>query len=239
MSKEGKIIPANGAEGAAGLSRRHLLMGAGLLAVSGLAFARSPQRRYPDLSDEQFMAMFPNSFGDWRVLPISELVMPPESELANKVYQHILTRTYVDKDGVAVMFLAAYNSIQLNNVQLHRPEICYHASGFTIDESQPYDLRVRSDDVVPARLVEATRGSRTETVLYWTRIGEEFPQTWTGQRIAMTKANLEGYMADGLLLRLSTISPDSNQAVTQMSRFMADMVQHSGAPMRRLVLGRT
>lgn len=240
---EGKITPGNGPDDAEGapasrLSRRHLLMGAGLLAVSGLAFARTPRRRYPDLTDEQFEAMFPTSFGDWRVLPVSELVMPPESDLANKIYQHILTRTYVDKDGVGIMFLAAYNSMQLNNVQLHRPEICYHASGFSIDESRPYDLRVLSDDVVPARFVEATRGSRTETVLYWTRIGEEFPQTWTGQRISMTKANLEGYMADGLLLRLSTVSPDSGQAVTQITRFISDMVGHGGAPMRHLLLGK-
>jgi len=243
VSQEGKIIPGGEPEGAGAaptsrLSRRHLLMGAGLLAVSGLAFARTPQRRYPDLTDEQFNSMFPTAFGDWRVLPVSELVMPPESELANKVYQHILTRTYLDKQGVAVMFLAAYNSIQLNNVQLHRPEICYHASGFTIDDSRPYDLRVLPDDVVPARLVEATRGSRTENVLYWTRIGEEFPQTWTGQRISMTKANLEGFMADGLLLRMSVIDPDANDAVAKMNRFITDMVRHGGAPMRRMLLGK-
>jgi len=240
---EGKITPGTGPEDGGAvpssrLTRRHLMMGVGLLAVSGLAFARTPQRRYPELTDEQFEAMFPPAFGKWRVLPVSELVMPPESELANKVYQHILTRTYVDDEGVGVMFLAAYNSIQLNNVQLHRPEICYHASGFSIDESRPYDLRVLANDVVPARLVEATRGSRTENVLYWTRIGDEFPQTWTGQRIAMTKANLEGYMADGLLLRLSAINPDAQESVEQMSRFITDMVQHGGAPMRHLLLGK-
>jgi len=243
VSKEGKISPGSGPEEggkpASRLTRRHLLMGAGLLAVSGLAFARTPKRRYGEITDEQFNAMFPTQFGDWRLLPVSELIMPPESELANKLYEHILTRTYVNRDGVAVMFLAAYNSIQLNNVQLHRPEICYHASGFSIDLSRPIDVRVLQNDVVPARLVKATRGSRTENVLYWTRIGEDFPQTWTGQRISMTKANLEGYMADGLLLRMSVIDPDPDEAVRRMSGFMADMIAHSGAPMRRLLIGRT
>ncbi len=218
------------------VSRRHLLMGGALLAVSGLAVARTPKQRYADLSEKQFEALFPRSFGNWHTLPTSELVMPPESELANKLYQHILTRTFVDSNGVAVMFLAAYNSMQLNNVQLHRPEICYYAGGFSIDESKPYQIASQAG-MLPARMVVASLGSRKENILYWTRIGEDFPQSWVGQRIAMTKANLEGFMADGLLLRMSSINPDSEQALKDMSRFMTDMMNHVSPAARRVLVG--
>ena len=73
------------------VSRRHLIMGAGMLAIGGAAYARMPKRRFPNIKDEQFDAMFPKSFGDWRVLPSSELIMPPEGDLtigfAHAAYQ--------------------------------------------------------------------------------------------------------------------------------------------------------
>lgn len=242
MSVEGKIIPGGespteGPATARGVSRRHLLMGGAMLAVGGLAFARTPKRRYPDLTEKQFEGLFPKEFGDWRTLPVSELVLPPESDLANRMYQHILTRTYVNSQGVAVMFLAAYNSEQLNNVQLHRPEFCYYASGFTIEKSLPLDLDVGKGAFIPARNVLATLGTRHENIIFWTRIGEDFPQSWAGQRVAMTKANLEGYLADGLLMRLSVINPNGEQSVQQMSGFMSDMIAHSNPHARRVVAG--
>ncbi len=33
------------------------------------------------------------------------MLPPPESELANKLYAHMLTRTYINSAGVTVMFL--------------------------------------------------------------------------------------------------------------------------------------
>lgn len=222
------------------LSRRHLLMGGALLAVSGLAVAREPEQRYRDLTDEQFEALFPKAFGDWRTLPVSELVLPPESELADRLYQHILTRTYVNSKGVGVMFLAAYNSMQLNNVQLHRPEICYYAGGFSIDRSEPRDLPVKAagrDVIIPARSVTAVLGSRNENILYWTRIGSDFPQSWLTQRIAMTKANIEGYLADGLLVRMSVIDKDYEKSQRDMQGFITDMLAHSGEATRNMVAG--
>lgn len=233
MSADGAIDPPVHR----GLSRRHLLMGGALLAVSGLALARTPQRRYPDLNDKQFEAMFPPEFGQWRTLPVSELVLPPESDLADSLYQHILTRTYVNREGVAVMFLAAYNSVQLNNVQLHRPEICYYASGFSIDRSAPYEIATGGGGEVPARSVTAKLGSRNENILYWTRIGDDFPQSWAAQRLSMTKANLAGYLADGLLLRLSVIDRDLDKSLRDMSGFVNDLMTGAGPATRKLLIG--
>jgi EpsI family protein len=225
---------------AATLSRRHILMGGALLAVSGIAVARQPEQRYKDLSEKQFEALFPSSFGDWTTHPVSDLVLPPESELADKLYQHIATRTYVNSAGEGVMFLAAYNSTQLNNVQLHRPEICYYAGGYSIDLSEPLDITVEAGNrevTVPARTVTAVLGSRTENVLYWTRIGSSFPQSWLMQRIAMTKANIEGYLADGLLVRVSVIEKDHERSLKKMQSFVNDMLAYSNAATRTMLTG--
>ena len=219
---------------AASVSRRHLMMGAAMLAVAGTAYARMPKRRFPDINDAKFEALFPKQFGGWRTLPSSELILPPEGDLTAKLYQHILTRTYVNNDGDGIMFLVAYNSEQVNNVQVHRPEICYAASGFTIQASRPYDLKV-GKNVVPARVVRAERVSRFENIVYWTRIADDFPQTWTQQRIAMTKANLEGFYADGLLVRASAIDNDEGKSVAMLSGFLQDLAAHSPEAMRYLV----
>lgn len=242
MSADGEIMrdesgPAPQPPSKLALSRRHLMMGGALLAVSGLALAREPKQRYPDLTDKQFEAMFPASFGTWRTLPVSELIMPPESDLANKLYQHILTRTYVNNAGLGVMFLAAYNSMQLNNVQLHRPEVCYYAGGFSIDISQPLTLDLGPGLAIPARTVEASRDTRHENILYWTRIGSEFPQSQMLQRVAMTKANIEGYLPDGLLLRMSVINPDNARSIALMSGFIEDMLAHTSPAGRRMIVG--
>jgi len=221
------------------LSRRHLMMGGALLAVSGLALAREPKRRYPDLSTKQFEALFPATFGAWRPHQASELVMPPESELADKLYQHIFTRTYVNDAGTSVMFLAAYNSMQINNVQLHRPEVCYYAGGFSIDISKPLILALGPGLEIPARTVLASSDTRQENILYWTRIGDEFPQSQVQQRIAMTKANIGGYLPDGLLLRMSVINPDNAASIKLMDGFMQEMLAHSNPQARRLLVGTT
>ncbi|MBO9575037.1 MAG: EpsI family protein [Sphingobium sp.] len=223
-------------EGAAmpNVTRRHLIMGAGMLAVGGAAFARMPKQRFPNIPDDKFEALFPKQFGDWRTLPTSELVMPPEGDLQAKLYQHILTRTYVNSKGEGVMFLVAYNSEQVNNVQVHRPEICYGVSGFKITQSRPYTIQMGGSEAVPARIVRAERVGRIENILYWTRIGDEFPQSWLQQRIAMTKANLGGFYADGLLVRASNIDGDTNASVAMLSEFLRELAQASPAGGRQL-----
>jgi EpsI family protein len=221
-------------ESPAALSRRHLVMGVGMLAVAGAAYARMPKRRYQNIEKAKFEALFPTAFGQWQILPSSELIMPPEGDQTAKLYQHIVTRTYMNAAGDGVMLLIAYNSEQVNNVQVHRPEICYAASGFQIEDSRPYSVPIGKDHVVPARLVRAERTGRVENIIYWTRIGNDFPQSWTQQRISMTKANLQGFYADGLLVRASSIDNDEVKSVALVSGFLSELAQHCSADARYL-----
>jgi EpsI family protein len=213
-------VPVSSEPVSSAVSRRHLLMGGAMLAVGGAAYARMPKQRFAEIDVKKFDAMFPKKFGNWNILPSSELIMPPEGDLTAKLYEHILTRTYVNDKGEGMMFLIAYNSEQVNNVQVHRPEICYSASGFKIAHSEPYELKLNDQHEVPTRIVRAERGSRTENIVYWTRIGDEFPQSWLQQRISMTMANLNGFYADGLLVRASVIEEDQTKSVALISDFL-------------------
>lgn len=216
------------------LTRRHLLMGCAMLGVSGLAFARAPKRRFDAMSDKQYEALFPRSFGDWHLVPTSELIMPPESELANKLYEHILTRSYENSAGQVVMFLAAFSSLQVEDVQLHRPEVCYRVSGFQIEQNEPFDLKISDQTTVPSRMILATRPLRRETILYWTRVGNDFPGGWSDQRWAMAKANLAGYYPDGILVRAS-VADAGDESVAILEKFYRDLDRHTGAPTKRVL----
>lgn len=241
MSVEGKIIAGNddaprNPPAAKGLSRRHLLMGCGLLAVSGLAYARKPQRRYDAIPEDRFDAMFPRAFADWRVMPSSELVLPPESELAERLYEHILTRSYTNSAGQVVMFLVAYSSLQIDDVQVHRPEVCYAVSGFRINDNEPHQLRINDRYTVPARVVEAQANLRHETILYWTRVDDRFPMSWSQQRMAMLVTNLEGYYPDGVLVRASVVNA-GDERIDLLSGFYRDLTRHASPEALRILYG--
>src|SRR5690606_14303611 len=103
--------------------------------------------------------------------------------------------------------------------------------------SEPFVLNLGQGLEIPARTVEASRDSRHENILYWTRIGSEFPESQMLQRIAMTKANIEGYLPDGLLLRMSVINPDNDRSIALMSGFIKEMLAHSSPAARRMIAG--
>lgn len=218
------------------LSRRHLVMGGALLAASGLALARKPERRFQSISKDQFESLFPRHFGEWKVLPTSELIMPPESELANKLYEHILTRSYRNNQGQVVMFLVAYSTIQVDDVQVHRPEVCYAVSGFQIAQNTPFTLKISDQVTVPARSVEAEAPLRSEQILYWTRVDNHFPLNWSQQRLAMLQTNLEGFYPDGILVRASVINA-GDAAIPSLVSFFRDLTRHCSPEALRVLYG--
>lgn len=235
----GETLPVSGEDkktSMSNVSRRHLMMGVGLLAVSGIAYARKPTRRIERVSKKQYEALFPRSFGDWSIMPASELVMPPESELADKLYEHILTRSYSNSKGQVVMFLAAYSSVQIDDVQVHRPEVCYAVSGFSIDNNQPYTLKIDDRFTVPARFVDANAPMRQERILYWTRVDDRFPGNWGQQRLAMLVSNLEGFYPDGILVRASIINA-GEQSAPILTDFYRAMTKDASPATLRVLYG--
>lgn len=218
------------------LSRRHLVMGGALLAVSGLALARRPTPRFKPMTAEQYEALFPRQFGTWNILPTSELIMPPESELANRLYEHILARSYQNDKGQVVMFLAAYSSVQIDDVQVHRPEVCYAVSGFAIEDNEPFTLKISDHLSVPARTVEAVARLRNENILYWTRVDRHFPLSWSQQRLAMLSSNLEGYYPDGILVRASVVNA-GDDAIPSLVNFYRDLTRHCSPEALRILYG--
>ncbi|WP_221230844.1 exosortase-associated protein EpsI, V-type [Sphingobium subterraneum] len=223
------------AQGGFGFSRRSLLMGCALLATGGVARARMPQRRYPYISKAQLEAMLPKLFRGWHAADSGALIMPPQDELSKKLYEHIVTRVYSNDAGEAVMFLVAYNSRQIDEVQVHRPEVCYRVAGFDILSSTPTNVAIPGGPQVASRVVEAQSMQRKENILYWTRVGKKYPLNWGEQRIAMLEDNVAGYYPDGVLVRMSSIQPRIEDALPKLKRFANDLWASTTPAGRRII----
>ncbi len=221
------------------LSRRKLLIGLGVAGVVVASELYVPRRLMPRLSEKQFEALFPNQFGPWIYQSQSGLVLPPEDQLSRALYEQLLTRTYglgaADPDPV--MMVLAYSSVQEGRLQVHRPEVCYPAAGFSILENVAAEIPLRDGFAIPCRFLTADRGARREYILYWTRVGDAMPVRWFDQRLQMAKDNLQGFIPDGLLARVSIIGNDRDEAKATLIRYVQTMVADIGKAGRKMLIG--
>ncbi|KQU62032.1 hypothetical protein ASG67_02515 [Sphingomonas sp. Leaf339] len=221
------------------ISRRKMIIG---LAVGGtvvLSELYVPQRSVARISEAGFERLVPTTLGPWHYLTESGLVLPPEDQLSRTLYEQLLTRVYAENgsDDESVMLVLAYSSVQEGRLQVHRPEVCYPAAGFSIIENTAQEIPITKDFAIPVRLLTADRGARREYVVYWTRVGDSMPVRWFDQRLMMAKANLQGSIPDGLLARASIIGTDRDAAFATLTRFVQTMVASTGKQGRAMLIG--
>jgi len=218
------------------LTRRHLLMGAALTTISAAAFVREPRATKAPLKAGELESLIPTQIGQWNFETRSGLVLPPDDPLSKSLYSDVLTRVYVSEDRPPVMLLIAYSNTQNGMLQVHRPEVCYPAGGYTLSETQTKTLDVTPEIHIPARFFSAESASRTEQVMYWTRIGNESPTSWIDQRAAVVRANLKRVIPDGILVRTSTVLADYASAEPVLKEFVSAMVRHLPPRGRKLLI---
>jgi EpsI family protein len=205
------------------LSRRNVLTGLTLIGAAGFAYARMPKPGPKQLGKDGLDGLIPKALGPWKFETTSGLVLPPPDETADRLYDEVLTRVYTRADGAAVMMLIAYSSVQDGLLQIHRPEVCYPASGYALSETRVAPMKLANGDMIPTRQFTAGSAVRSEHVLYWTRLGSHLPTSWREQRWAVVLENLGGLIPDGILVRVSTVNPDSDKAFGMLRDFASDL----------------
>jgi EpsI family protein len=220
-------------------SRRQLLMGGCLIGVASLAFARMPTPGSKPLKPGQFEASIPKTVGQWSFATASGLVLPPEDELSDRLYDEVLTRVYDAPGAPSIMFLIAYSHVQDGLLQLHRPEICYPVGGFSLTETQTVALPLGNSLILPVKTFSARASTRTEHVLYWTRVGEDIPSSWSRQRWSVVQANLKGEIPDGILVRVSVLGADAREGLTYVESFVRALIPALDPKTRALMIGPT
>lgn len=208
------------------INRRELIIGGACLAAAASAEAMRPRQRMSLIGKAKLDDVVPKQFGAWRFREAEGLVTPTsENSLAAKLYTQSVGRFYVGPDDQMVMMLIAYGDTQSDTLQLHRPEVCYPAFGFAVTESFQTRYAMGNGAQVPGRNLTATSPGRDERISYWTRIGEYLPASNSEQREMKLRTALQGIIPDGVLVRISNVVGDRDDAFALNARFAADLVR--------------
>ncbi|MGQ3100395.1 MAG: exosortase-associated protein EpsI, V-type [Sphingopyxis solisilvae] len=235
MTNDDPSTLAAGAKPQATFDRRSIMVGLGLAAGAGLSYFHTPRAMAAPISEDRFQQLIPARIGGWTSRKSAELVVPAEDEGQDKLYENLETRIYEGEGLPPMMLLIAYSSVQRNDVQVHRPEVCYPAAGFPILWSKPTTIDVGGRKLTGRELV-ASRGGVNERIIYWVRVGDEFPIGWAEQRLTMALSNAKGVTPDGVLFRVSMIESDPEVAARALRTFIKAFMAASTSSFRENVL---
>lgn len=219
--------------------RRSWLIALAMLCGAVLALVLAPEGGPPlaARSEVRLAERIPTAFGDWRldesVIPVQP--SPDVQATLDKVYSEVLARTYVNGQGERVMLSIAYGDQQSRTLQVHKPEVCYVAQGFTVSSITPAELSYSGQGIRVVQLM-SRKGSRYEPITYWIRMGDAHVQGWWEQNVARLSSGLRGETTDGLLFRVSSISRDVKDAYRVHERFIRALLGDASPGTVRLLV---
>lgn len=167
----------------------------------------------------------PSTFAGWRTEPSIVPVMPADpGSLSAELYNSVFGRGYLSDANELVIVVAAYGARQTDQLQVHRPEVCYRSVGFDIEGMSDVDVRLPAGNTIPAARVLTRNRDRAEIVTYWMRIGKTVVRGLMGQQMARMQASFARKVPDGVLFRISTIGEMSPQTEALHARFLGDFL---------------
>ena len=206
---------------------KNLVLLALMLVAAWLAVVLRPTISVADeLPPIKLATMVPTAFGEWReqVGGMAMIVDPQQQETLDRIYTEVLTRNYVNAQGYRIMLSIAYGKNQQGDLQLHKPEVCYPAQGFTLMSLQPGKLDLLGKPIAATRL-QASLGPRIEPITYWTIVGDQITASMVDKRLAEMRYAMVGRIPDGMLVRISSVDPGQERAYAIQSQFARAMVQ--------------
>jgi EpsI family protein len=158
--------------------------------------------------------------------------------LQARLYGETVGRIYRQTTSDTTIFLLlAHGDVQSNELQLHRPEVCFPAFGFEILSNAADEIALEKKIAIPARQIVAKSFDQQQTIIYWTRLGEYFPIDGAEQRLDRLEIALKGVIADGLLARFSIADTDPATARSVLDEFIPALVRAVSATRRRALIG--
>jgi len=220
--------------------RRGILVAGVMFTGAGLATGLRPSKLMSDVMGVPALErLFPAAFDDWRVDTSLPVILPAPDVQAqlDKLYNEVLARTYINARNERVMLSVAYGGDQSDATSAHRPEVCYPAQGFAITENFADSLRIAGRDIPVRRLMSHMSG-RHEPITYWIVVGDRVVTTGIGQKLAQMRFGLRNIIADGLLVRVSTIDNDMRRGHRVQSAFLEALGPALDPAFAQRVLGR-
>ena len=196
---------------------------------------------FEHLGKPQFEEVIPPQFAAWSQVSdgnASLIVNPQQQEALNDLYTQVVSRTYVQKgSGRRLMLSLAYGDNQTFSKQLHRPEACYSSQGFSIQQLHPEEILANGQAIEMQRMT-AQVNDRLEQVSYFIRIGD---QVVSGPSLNLNLARMhmgiKGYIADGLLFRVSEISDNEKLSYQVQDQFINDLLKALSPVQQGMLIG--
>jgi len=205
---------------------QYILAGLAMATAAALAAALTPTEKLAAAGmPADIEGLIPKQFGEWFYDPATMPLAPGPTvqQKLDGIYNQALLRTYVNAQGDQIMLLIAYGDDQSDALQVHRPEACYPAQGFQITPPEQ-GMMVTPLRRIPVRHLVAQRGARIEPITYWITLGDQLVLTRFEQKLAQLRYGLTGYIPDGLLVRISSLNPDAQQAYQLHENFISSLL---------------
>lgn len=222
-----------------GFSNRHGFVGLAMVFAAMLAFGLTPREMLAEKGPKvDLETMIPQEFGDWKVdrsaLPL--MANPELDTQLNKIYNQILSRTYINSHDEQIMLSIAYGGDQRDSMQVHKPEVCYPAQGFQILRQIDGDLDTGFGKI-PVRRLVASQGTRIEPITYWVIIGELVAVSGSQWKLEQMKYGLSGKIPDGLLFRISSVQSDTAMGYKTQQDFIRELMNVLSPSERQRLIG--
>ena len=206
---------------------KSILIGLAMIAAAGLAMALTPTKLTAATAPKiDLNTMIPKQFGEWHQQQELDVISVSPEVQANldKVYQQTLSRTYENSNCQQIMLSLAYGGEQNATLHVHRPDICYTAQGFQISRIENDSIQTVTGKI-PVIHMLASQERRNEPITYWITVGDKAVRGGWEQRLAEIKYGLTGKVPDGILVRVSNISPETANSYKLHEAFVNDMLK--------------
>jgi EpsI family protein len=210
-----------------------------MCAAAALAYVGTPVLKLADQGRKlDLESAFPAVFADWRIDESLPPILPsPELQAKlDRIYNQVLSRTYINDLGERVMLSVAYGGDQSDGTSAHKPEVCYPAQGFQILANRRQSLDIGSHQITVRQLVSQL-GSRVEPITYWIVTGNRVVTSAIEQKMAQIGFGIQGLIPDGLLVRVSSIDRDVDRAFRTQHSFIQSIVMGMDESQRSRVAG--
>ncbi len=218
--------------------RRAIVLATGMAGVAALAAAarhrasQGQRAEPPDLKSN-----IPLIFGGWQfVAAAPQLVNPQTQQMLDALYSEVVARTYVDAQRYHVMMSVAYGNDQRGGLEAHRPEVCYPAQGFVLQDQRDDVLATRFG-AVQVRRLRTAMGTRQEPITYWFAMAQTQNASAFDKRMSRLRALLTGSIPDGILMRVSSIDADPQRAWRNHDAFLAALLDALPGATRSRLMG--
>lgn len=202
-----------------------LLLGILMIGTSFISNISKPLRLMSDIYPRVSLAdELPQHFTRWKKLQnnVAEVVDPSRQAVLKYLYTETLSASYSNANDGFVMLSIAYGKDQSDGHDVHKPDLCYPAQGFTIIEQHEILLVLDKQRTIFVKYLKTKNGSRIEPLIYWTTSGNYLYRNKLQKKVIDYKYGKRNLIPDGMILRISTIEDDPEIAMASITDFVKD-----------------